>query len=118
MSLRAERPARRGDPVPDDDVEIVRDDEASRYRLLLGGGQAGFAKFRASPGRIIFTHTVVDPAFEGRGLGSMLAKWVVEDAIRRGERIVPRCPFIAAWLRKHPGYEESIDWPGGQPVNA
>ncbi|WP_430647991.1 GNAT family N-acetyltransferase [Agromyces sp. GXS1127] len=104
--------------MTDDDVEIVRDDETTRYRLLLGGSQAGFAKFRASPGRIIFTHTVIDPAFEGRGLGSMLARFVVEDAVRRGERIVPRCPFIAAWLRKHPGYEDSVDWPEGRVTTA
>ncbi|WP_353828505.1 GNAT family N-acetyltransferase [Agromyces sp. SYSU T0242] len=101
----------------DDEVEVVRDDEARRYRLRLAGEQVGFAEFRAKPDRIMFFHTVVDPAFEGRGLGTRLAKTVVEDAIARGERIVPTCPFIAAWLRKHPGYEEWIDWPQPSPVS-
>ncbi|GAA2029627.1 hypothetical protein GCM10009819_11600 [Agromyces tropicus] len=100
--------------MTDDDIEVVRDDEDRRYRLLLGGGEAGFAEFRLKPGQIVFFHTVIDPAFEGRGLGSRLARSVVEDAIARGERIVPRCPFIAAWLRKHPGYEDAIDWPASQ----
>jgi predicted GNAT family acetyltransferase len=116
MNDRADRPGLRGDPVTDDDVEIVRDDETRRYRLRVGGSRAGFAQFRPSPGRIVFTHTVIDHAFEGRGLGSLLARYVIEDAIARGERIVPRCPFIAAWLRKHPGYEASVDWPEEQPT--
>jgi predicted GNAT family acetyltransferase len=38
---------------------------------------------------------------------------VLDDAVARGERIVPLCPFIAAYLRTHPGWEGSVDWPAG-----
>ncbi|BDZ54434.1 GNAT family N-acetyltransferase [Agromyces marinus] len=102
--------------MTDDEVEIVRDDEARRYRLLLGGAEAGRAEFRLREGSIVFTHTIIDPAFEGRGLGSRLARFVIEDAISRGERIVPRCPFIRGWLLKHPGYEDAIEWPERRAV--
>ena len=94
-----------------EDIVVERNDEARRYELTLNGVTAGYAEFRTTPGRIIFTHTVVLPEYEGRGLGSRLAKFVLDDAVARGERIVPRCPFIAAYLREHAGYEASVDWP-------
>ncbi|MDR6905454.1 putative GNAT family acetyltransferase [Agromyces sp. 3263] len=94
-----------------DTVKIERNDAAERYELTLDGERVGFAQYHATPGRIVFTHTVVEPEHEGQGLGSRLAKFVLDDAVARGDRIVPRCPFIAAYLREHPGYEASVDWP-------
>lgn len=92
-------------------VEIARLDERSRYQLSVDGARAGFAQYRLEPGRIVFTHTVIKPEYEGRGLGSRLARFVLDDAVARGERIVPECPFIAAYLRRHGEYEASVDWP-------
>ena len=94
-----------------DTVTIERNDAAQRYELTLDGEVVGFAEFRSTPGRIVFTHTVVEPEHEGQGLGSRLAKHVLDDAVARGDRIVSRCPFIAAYLREHAGYEASVDWP-------
>lgn len=92
-------------------VEITRLDERHRYQLVVDGERAGFAQYRLEPGRVVFTHTVVKPEYEGRGLGSRLAKFVLDDAVARGERIVPECPFIAAYLRRHDDYAASVDWP-------
>ncbi|MFF2493954.1 GNAT family N-acetyltransferase [Agromyces sp. NPDC058064] len=92
-------------------VEITRLDERHRYQLVVDGARAGFAQYRLEPGRVVFTHTVIKPEYEGRGLGSRLAKFVLDDAVARGERIVPECPFIAAYLRRHDDYEASVDWP-------
>ncbi|KRC61856.1 hypothetical protein ASE14_13765 [Agromyces sp. Root81] len=94
-----------------DIVEIVRNDDRHRYDLRFDGEHAGFAQYRLTDGAIVFTHTVVLPEFEGRGLGSKLARFVLDDAVSRGERIVPECPFIAAYLRRHDEYEASVDWP-------
>jgi uncharacterized protein len=97
--------------APADAVEIVRIDERHRYDLTVDGRRAGTSQFRLEPGTIVFTHTIIRPEFEGRGLGSRLAKFVLDDAIARGERIVPECPFIAAYLGRHPEYGASVDWP-------
>lgn len=100
--------------MSDPEVRFARNDDAGRYEMHVDGALAGFAEFRIRPGnRIVFTHTVVLPGHEGQGLGSMLARHVLDDAVSRGERIVPRCPFIAAYLRRHTGYEASVDWPEG-----
>jgi predicted GNAT family acetyltransferase len=87
----------------------VRDNAAEgRYELLLDGELAGVAEYRDRGGRRIFVHTVVDPAYSGRGLGNRLAKGALDDAIARGLAIVPRCPFIRAWLERHPEYRERL----------
>jgi uncharacterized protein len=98
--------------VTDDTITIERNDEARRYELRLDGELAGYVTYRTNPGRITFTHTIVHPEHEGKGLGSRLAKFVLDDAVSRGDTIVPRCPFIAAYLRDHPGiWDASVAWP-------
>lgn len=92
-----------------DETTEVRDNAAEgRYELLLDGELAGVAEYRDRGGRRIFVHTVVDPAFAGRGLGNRLARGALDDAIQRGLAIVPRCPFIRAWLERHPEYRERL----------
>jgi predicted GNAT family acetyltransferase len=93
------------------EITIDRNEEARRYELKLDGHLAGYAAFRTRPGRITFTHTVVLPQHEGKGLGSRLAKFVLDDAVARGDTIVPVCPFIGAYLKRHPEYEASVSWP-------
>ncbi len=94
-----------------DEITIDRVDEARRYELRVDGELAGYAAFRTNPGRITFTHTLVRPEYEGRGLGSRLARSVLDDAVARELTIVPVCPFISAYLRRHPEYEADVDWP-------
>lgn len=64
---------------PEPAPEVVRDDETHRYQLMLGGQVVGFSQFRVRPGYLVFTHTETDPAFEGRGFGSTLAKGALDD---------------------------------------
>ena len=94
-----------------DGFSIVRVAERHQYELRDGDLTIGFAKYREQPGRITFTHTVVDSAYEGRGLGSRIARHVLDEAVANKLRIVPVCPFIAAYLRRHHDYDASIDWP-------
>lgn len=91
---------------------VIDNGGANRYELWVGDDRVGFAAYRREPGRVVLTHTVIDPAKEGHGYGSTLARGVIDDAVSRGETIVPRCPFIRAWLEKHPDAATSadIDW--------
>ena len=86
-------------------IEITRNDDGSRYEATVDGALAGFAEFVLTEHAITFTHTEVDPAFEGQGVGSALARGALDDAIRRGDRrIKVVCPFIRAWVERHPDY--------------
>ena len=73
---------------------------------------AGFATYRLHPGRITFLHTEIEPEYEGSGLGSRLAAAVLDDARARGLSVVPICPFISSWIRRHPEYADLVPaWP-------
>ncbi len=88
--------------------EVVDAPEASRYELRLGGEVIGFAAYRRRDGRIVFTHTEVGQAGEGRGYGSRLAAAALDGAAAEGLEVVPLCPFIARYIEKHPEYQALV----------
>lgn len=95
-------------------LEIVNNAAARRWEARLDGELAGYAEYRGNSSRAVFTHTVVQPQFEGRGIGSGLAKSALDAAVAAGQRIVPYCPFVSAYLRRHHEYDASVDWPRNQ----
>ncbi len=86
--------------------QVVDVPERSRFVLERDGETIGKALYRRSPGVITFTHTEVDPAIQERGLGSQLAKAALDAvAAEDGTRVVAQCPFIAAYIERHPEYQ-------------
>jgi uncharacterized protein len=81
-------------------VNVTDNPSLSRYEVLLDGSVGGFAEYSLSEGRMVFTHTEV--AVEGKGLGSALVRYALEDASSRGLEIVPQCPFVKGYMAKHP----------------
>jgi predicted GNAT family acetyltransferase len=91
------------------EVQVSDNPEQSRYDASLEGSPVGFAEYRLDGETIVFTHTEVDDAAEGKGVGSTLAKAVLDDARRRDLRVVPRCRFIAAYIGRHDEYLDLVD---------
>jgi predicted GNAT family acetyltransferase len=91
-----------GAEVSLDDLEVVDVPEAGRYEARLGGRRVGVADYHVSEGRVVFPHTEVDPALEGRGIASRLARRALDDARARGLRVVPACSFFHVYLRRNP----------------
>jgi predicted GNAT family acetyltransferase len=102
-------------------IEVHDDPERSRYGARLGSAGmtegleappvAGFAAYRlrGEPTSIVvFTHTEVDPAYEGKGVGSALARAALDDVRARGLGVVAICPFISAYIRRHPEYADLL----------
>jgi predicted GNAT family acetyltransferase len=89
----------------------VRDNpDRLRYEVFDDDGAlAGFAQYVLRSGRIIFVHTEIDDAYEGKGLGSQLAAEALDDVRRRGHLVVPLCPFIASYIERHPEYADLVD---------
>lgn len=87
-------------------VDVTHDPDGSRYTLWLDGERAGFADYLIQGDRIVFTHTEVDPAHEGRGVGSALARAALDDARARGLEVMPLCPFVKGWIQRHPEYAD------------
>ena len=90
------------------DVTFNDNTQAHRFELLQDGRLAARAEYRLQGDTLTFTHTEVDPAFEGQGLGSKIARLSLDDVRRRGLKAVPRCEFIAAWIAKHPEYQDLV----------
>jgi uncharacterized protein len=94
------------------DARVELNAERSRYELFVGDELAGFAQFHESGNRAVFTHSEIDDAFAGQGLGKVLASGALDDAVARDKVIVPICSFIAAYLRKNPEkYQGHIEAP-------
>lgn len=89
----------------------VRDNQHGRFEAMVGGEVAGFAEYERAPGKVTFTHTVVNSQFEGQGIGGQLAKNVLDAAVEAKLAIIPQCEFIVGYIKKHPEYVEHVDEP-------
>jgi predicted GNAT family acetyltransferase len=89
------------------DVRDAPDD--TRYEVTVDGELAGFAAYRDVDGARVFTHTEVFDRFEGKGVGSALAKAALDDVRASGRRLVALCPFIAGYLERHDEYAALVD---------
>ncbi|HZZ52997.1 MAG TPA: GNAT family N-acetyltransferase [Trebonia sp.] len=88
---------------------IVTDDqEQSRYELRVAGELAGFLTYKRRGEQISLNHTEVEPAFQGRGLATHLARFSLDDARKRDLAVLPSCPYIRSWIRKHPEYADLV----------
>lgn len=85
------------------------DNEAKRrFEIVVAGTVAGFAEYRLGDGTIAFTHTVVEPAFEGQGIGSALAVGALDAARGHGLAVLPYCSFIRGYIARHPAYLDLV----------
>jgi predicted GNAT family acetyltransferase len=89
-------------------VQIFDNPAEERYEAQVDGKLAGAAFYDLKPGRIVFVHTEVQPEFEGRGIGSLLAKDALDDARAKGLKVVARCPFFARYIREHAEYQDLL----------
>lgn len=88
---------------------IEHSPDAHKYSLVLDGAEIGYAKYRDDGDRRIFTHTVVEPEFGGRGYATKLIETAVADTRAADKRLVGECPMVAHWLTKHPELTEFVD---------
>lgn len=90
-----------------DKAEVVVSNNVAgrRYEAHVGDRLAGFAEYQLTDELVVFTHTEVDPSFEGRGVGSALARFALDDVAKGTRKALVVCPFINAWMAKHPEYE-------------
>ncbi|GGT48874.1 GNAT family N-acetyltransferase [Actinomadura citrea] len=89
-------------------TEITDNAERGRYEIRVDGDLAGFAEYERGEGAVVFTHTEVDSAFEGKGVGSALARGALDDVRAKGRSVVPLCPFIKKWIGRHPDYQDLV----------
>jgi|SRR5215216_2214779 predicted GNAT family acetyltransferase len=93
-----------------DSSPVVTDvPDQHRFEVRLDGELAGFAVYHRRGGRVYLVHTEVDPAFEGKGIGSALARGVLDAERALAEPVVPLCPFIRGYIDRHPDDADLVD---------
>ena len=90
----------------------VRDNpQRHRFELALDGqadGPVAFSNYQRDGNVLTILHTEVPEALNGRGIGSALVRGELELARAQGLKVVPVCPFVKAWLGKHPEYRDVV----------
>ena len=88
----------------------IRDNsDRHRFEIDLGDGSLAIAEYTLPEGKIMFTHTEVPPAHEGQGIGRALIEHALAAARERGLKVIPICPFFAAYIQKHPEVQDLLD---------
>jgi predicted GNAT family acetyltransferase len=83
-------------------LEIINNQTASRYEIRIEDELAGFADYTISGDTITFPHTQIFPQFGGRGLGSSLVEFALNDVTSLGNFVAPVCPFVSKAIAKNP----------------
>lgn len=88
--------------------DTVKDNPAKHRFEIIVEGITAYAEYERKPSVVTFTHTVVPEALGGKGVGSKLAKGALDAVRAEGSKLVPQCPFIAAYIKKHPEYQDLV----------
>lgn len=91
------------------DLTLTKNTDANRYEAWDGDALAGFAEYQLTDQLIVFTHTEVDPSYEGKGVGSQVARFALDDVRADGTHdVLPLCPFIKGWIGRHREYVDLV----------
>lgn len=90
------------------DFEVQRDDTRGRYHAVIDGHEAQIRFAPAGERTLDLQHTEVARELRGRGVADVLVRHALEDVRARGERIIPTCPFVKAFLARHPEYQPLV----------
>lgn len=90
-------------------IDVRRNDQAGRFEAVTADGVvAGFAEYREDAHRVTFTHTEVDDAFGGQGVGGRLVRGALDATRAAGKYVVAQCPFVARFIDEHDEYSDLV----------
>jgi len=91
------------------EITVVENEQAHRFEARTPDGEvAGFLSYLSRPGHLVLVHTQVAEEYDGQGIGSALVRQALDRIRERGLTMVPQCPFVAGYLRRHPGYDDLV----------
>lgn len=91
-----------------DDYELIDNTENHQYEFHIGKLVPKIEYIKSKNGEIYLTHTEVPVQLEGKGVGSQLVEKVLKDIEQQGLRLVPLCPFVAGYIKKHPDWRRIV----------
>lgn len=91
-----------------ENYELINNTDGNQYEFHVGKYLAKIEYIKTNNGEIYLTHTEVPVALEGQGIGSRLVEKVLEDIEKNGLRLIPLCPFVAGYIKKHPDWRRLV----------
>ncbi|HEX2076630.1 MAG TPA: GNAT family N-acetyltransferase [Longimicrobium sp.] len=93
--------------MPEDQGGVRDNADQSRFELDVDG-QTAVLQYMQRGETLYLTHTEVPPELEGRGIGSRIVKHALEHARSQGHKVAPWCPFVRAYIDRHPEYQPLV----------
>lgn len=90
------------------DPQIAHSPDQQQFVATSGGEHLGRLEYEHRGDVVALRHTVVEPAAEGRGVGSALARSALDWIRAKDLKVDPVCPFVAAWIERHPDYTDLV----------
>lgn len=91
-----------------DEIRVIDNPLEQRYELWQGEKLAGLIQYRLRGDVVSMVHTEIDEQLQSDGLGTRLVADALADTQARGRTVKPYCPFVAAYIREHPEYEDLV----------
>ncbi|MDH6353966.1 putative GNAT family acetyltransferase [Dysgonomonas sp. PH5-45] len=91
-----------------ENYELIDNIAGNQYEFHVGEYLAKIEYIKTQKGEIYLTHTEVPIVLEGQGIGSQLVEKTLTDIEKKGLRLVPLCPFVAGYIRKHPEWRRIV----------
>ncbi|WP_029905116.1 GNAT family N-acetyltransferase [Prevotella sp. 10(H)] len=88
--------------------DLIDNVDENQYEFHVDGYLPKIEYIKTNNGEIYLTHTEVPVDLEGQGVGSQLVKKVLEDIDTKSLRLVPLCPFVAAYIDRHPDWRRLV----------
>lgn len=90
-------------------ADVRRNDRRGRFELWDGDDVVGRLYFHDRGRRRIFVHIELDEDQEGKGFASALTRGALDETRSEGRPVVPRCPYVNRWIRRHDDYADLVD---------
>lgn len=91
-----------------EEIRFEHDEERQTFDALIGQDRATLEYRSNKEGKIFLTHTEVPPALQGNGVGSKLLIHVFDYIRDNNMRMIPVCPFVKSYLKRHPEYMKLV----------
>jgi len=93
--------------TPADDLAVINNTPANRFEIRIGD-EVAFLTYTRDRATIAYTHTEVPPSLEGHGIAAKLAAHALDYARSNNLDVVPLCPYVAEYIKRHPAYEDLV----------
>ena len=87
--------------------DIKNNEARKRYELDVDG-KIAILEYMLAGDSLVLSHTEVPEGLEGLGIGGKLAKHALEDIKDKGKKAIITCPFVTAYIKRHPEYKELV----------